>query len=68
MFDFSEAPITLILILVNVLVSGYALFFDESLIDRLAFKPREILRQGQYRRLFTAGFVHVSGSHLLFNM
>lgn len=68
MFDFSESPITLILILVNVLISGYALFVDESLVDRLAFKPLEILRQGQYQRLFTAGFVHVSGSHLLFNM
>lgn len=68
MFDFSQAPITLFLLLANVLVSGYALFFDESLVDRLAFKPRQILHHGQYQRLLTAGFVHVSGSHLLFNM
>lgn len=68
MFDFSETPITLFLLLINVLVSGYALFADRSLVDRLAFKPREILRQGEYHRLITAGFVHVSGSHLLFNM
>lgn len=68
MLDFSETPVTLILLLANILVSGYALFFDHSLVDRLAFKPREILKDGQYQRLLTAGFVHVSGSHLLFNM
>lgn len=66
--DFSETPVTLLLLLVNVLVSGYALFFDQSLVDRLSFKPREILEQGEYQRLITAGFVHVSLSHLAFNM
>lgn len=68
MFDFSQTPVTFLLLLANVLVSGYALFFDHSLVDRLAFKPREILMGGEYHRLVTAGFVHVSGSHLLFNM
>jgi membrane associated rhomboid family serine protease len=68
MFDFSETPVTLLLLLVNALVSGYALFFDHTLVDRLAFKPREILKQGEYQRLITAGFVHVSLSHLAFNM
>jgi membrane associated rhomboid family serine protease len=68
MLDFSETPVTLLLLIVNLLVSGYALFFDPSLVDRLAFKPREIMREGEVHRLISAGFVHVSGSHLLFNM
>ncbi|MEX0748249.1 MAG: rhomboid family intramembrane serine protease, partial [Rhodothermales bacterium] len=68
MFDFSETPVTLLLLLINAMVSVYALFFDHTLVDRLAFKPREILKQGEYQRLITAGFVHVSLSHLAFNM
>lgn len=68
MFDFSETPVTLLLLLVNVLVSGYALLADPSLVDRLAFKPRAILQQRQYQRLVTGGFVHVGLGHLLFNM
>jgi len=66
--DFSATPVSLLLLIVNVLVSVYALYFDESLIDRLAFKPRRILEGGEYQRLITAGFVHVSLTHLAFNM
>lgn len=65
---FADSPVTILLLLVNVLVSGYALFFDESLVDRLAFKPRQILERGEYQRLITAGFVHVGLAHLAFNM
>ena len=45
MFDFSQAPVTLILLMINVLVSVYALFFDQSLVDRMAFKPRAASRE-----------------------
>ena len=65
---FAETPVTILLLLVNVLVSGYALFFDHSLVDRLAFKPRRILEHGEYQRLITAGFVHAGMAHLAFNM
>lgn len=68
MFDFSETPITLYLLLVNGLVSGYALFFDASLVDRLSFQPRRILGDKEYYRLITAGFVHAGVAHLAFNM
>lgn len=65
---FSSAPFTLFLLLINLMVSLYALYFDQSLIRRLAFRPKEILEDGQYYRMFTAGFVHGSMAHLAFNM
>ena len=63
-----QAPITFFLLIVNVLVSGYGLYMDPSLIDRWAFKPRRILERGEYQRLITGGFVHAGLAHLAFNM
>lgn len=68
MISFSSSPVTFSLLLAILLTSGYALLFDRSLMDRLAFKPYMVLRHGQYSRLITAGFVHVGAGHLLFNM
>lgn len=65
---FTETPFTLFLLLINVLVSGYGLFYDQHLIDRLSFKPHRVLRDREYYRLITAGFVHGSMGHLAFNM
>ena len=67
-FDFSEAPITLFLLIANVLVSGYALLSEPSLIDRLGFQPRLIRERKEYYRFITAGFVHAGFAHLAFNM
>lgn len=64
----AETPATLILLLLNILVSGYALYFDQSLVDRLSFRPLQILKGREYHRLITAGFVHVGLWHLAFNM
>jgi len=65
---FLETPWTTLLILINLLVSGYALLVDPSLIDRWAFRPLHILRGREYYRMITAGFVHVGWAHLAFNM
>jgi len=67
MLDISTTPVTILLLGLNVLVSLYTLYSNPALIDKLAFKPREI-REGEYQRLITAGFVHANLSHLLFNM
>lgn len=64
----AETPATLLLLLVNVLVSGYALYFDQGIIDRFSFRPSRILKEREYHRLITAGFVHAGLWHLAFNM
>lgn len=68
MFDFSAAPLTFLLLIANVLLSGYALLGDNSLFERLAFRPTKVLRAKEYHRLLTAGFIHVGLGHLAFNM
>ena len=66
--DLSQAPVTLILLIINTVVSLVALTSRPELIDRFAFKPVRVLQEKEYYRLFTAGIVHVDGVHLLFNM
>lgn len=68
MLDLTQSPITLLLLIVNVVVSLYVLHRRPQLIGRLAFRPERILRHGEFHRLVTAGFVHVNGAHLLVNM
>lgn len=67
-FSFLDSPITLMLLIINVIVSGYALYSQPSLIDRLGFQPVRVREQGEYFRYITAGFVHAGIWHLAFNM
>jgi membrane associated rhomboid family serine protease len=57
----------IVLILVNLLVS-YQGLKDHAYLDRYAFNIDKILVLRQYYRLFSSAFLHVSWSHLLFNM
>ncbi|MGC3872893.1 rhomboid family intramembrane serine protease [Halomonas sp. GXIMD04776] len=68
MLDLTQTPITLALLIVNVVISIYVLRSRPQLIASLAFRPERILRHGEVYRLVTAGFVHVNGAHLLVNM
>ncbi len=65
---FIETPVTLVLLVLNVLVAVYTFFVDPSLLDRWAFKPYRFVREREYGRMLTAGFVHVGLAHLAFNM
>jgi membrane associated rhomboid family serine protease len=65
---FLDAPVTLLLLVVNCLIGAYTLLSDPSLLGRWAFRPYAFAHQGEYWRALTAGFVHVGLAHLAFNM
>ncbi len=64
----SLPPVTQFFLTVNVLVGAYTLLANPALIDRWAFKPYRVIRENEWSRWLTAGFVHVGFAHLLFNM
>ncbi len=68
MMTLSETPVTLILILINVIVGIYAVYMEPSLVGRMAFRPDKIRQDREYYRFITAGFVHAGNMHLAFNM
>lgn len=67
MLSIAETPVSILILVLNIGASLYA-FSAPGLIEKWAFRPRRILEHGEYSRFFTAGFVHVNGAHLAFNM
>ena len=61
-------PVSLFFLTLNVAIGAYTLLVDPALIDRWAFKPYRVVREKEWARWLTAGFVHVGFAHLLFNM
>jgi membrane associated rhomboid family serine protease len=59
--------ITIIIIIINVLVS-LAAMKNERLMDQLIFYPPAVTHDNQYYRFFTSGFIHADFGHLIFNM
>ena len=62
-----DAPVTLVILAVTVLMSWQA-FGNRKLLERLLLWPPAIERHKQFDRLVTHGFVHADWQHLLFNM
>ena len=58
---------TLVIIAITCVVS-FAALGNPKLLDALIFWPPAVTRRHDYSRFITYGFVHGSGSHLLFNM
>lgn len=56
-----------ILVIANFLVS-YRGFKDHFFFDRFKFEVEKVTVYKDYKRLLTAGFLHVSWMHLIFNM
>lgn len=63
-----DAPITLTLLVINGLIGAYTLYFDPSLVGRMAFRPYGFVHEKEFGRLITAGFVHAGFGHLAVNM
>lgn len=66
--DFARAPVTYGLIIVTLIVSGYAFYVDRETINRFCFQVRAVLDGKQYYRLLTSAFIHANPIHFLFNM
>ena len=63
-----EAPATYALLIINILVSGYAFTVDRNLNNQFDLDVGRVLSRREYYRLITSGFVHGDPIHLLFNM
>lgn len=59
--------ISLILIL-GIGIYSYIGFNDVSFFEKNIFEVEKILLYKQYKRLFTAGFIHTGWLHLIFNL
>ena len=57
---------TVTLIIITLIVSFMA-FSNQKIMNRLIFWP-PAMKNGQYDRYITHGFVHADGTHLFFNM
>lgn len=65
--DFSDAPITTLLIAANAIFSFIG-FSNHELVDKTIMWPYYIKRNNQYYRFITSGFLHADWMHLIFNM
>ena len=59
--------ISTILIIINIIVS-YKGFKDYGFFEKYNFKVNSVLIEKDYKRVITSGFLHVSWTHLIFNM
>lgn len=65
---FQEAPATVALMALSIVISGYAFTVDSKLNNRFALDIGRVLGRKEYYRMITSGFVHADPIHLLFNM
>lgn len=65
--NFSSAPVTFILIAINVIVSLLG-FSNADFLDKTIMWPYAIKRDKQYYRFITSSFIHADYIHLIFNM
>ncbi|MBC7936434.1 MAG: rhomboid family intramembrane serine protease [Rhizobacter sp.] len=65
--EFSETPITLLLIAANVIFSFIG-FSNTGLVNKTIGWPYYSKREKQYYRFITSGFLHADWMHLIFNM
>ncbi len=65
--NFQEFPITIGLIIANVIFSFIG-FSNREMVDKTIMWPYRVARENQYLRFVTSGFLHADYMHLIFNM
>nr|UOP04443.1 rhomboid family intramembrane serine protease [Conchiformibius kuhniae] len=60
--------LVLVALILATCVSSYIAWQNQFVFQRYQFHVGSVLRDGQYRRLITSGFLHADWMHLLFNM
>ena len=65
--DFSASPLTLMIIVVNVILSMIG-FSSSSFLGKAVMWPYKVKREGQWYRFISSGFIHADWMHLIFNM
>ena len=60
--------VTLLLIIVNVVISLTALYGNESVFNKGMLKPYRTVRENSWYEMITSGFIHGSFLHLFVNM
>ena len=65
--DFSQIPVTLALIALNVIVSLIG-FSNKNFMSKGLMWPYLVKRENQYYRFLSSGFLHADFMHLFFNM
>ncbi|OHD25827.1 MAG: rhomboid family intramembrane serine protease [Spirochaetes bacterium GWD1_27_9] len=62
------SPFALIIFVITIIISLYALFFDNRLLNSFILRPYYLFREKKYYTLITSGFIHADLNHLIFNM
>ena len=65
--NFSDSPVTIILIAVNVIFSVIG-FSNAGMMNKTIGWPYYVKKEKQYYRFITSGFLHADWMHLFFNM
>jgi membrane associated rhomboid family serine protease len=65
--DASQYPVTIALIVANVIFSMIG-FSNAAMVDKTIMWPYRVLREKQYFRFISSGFLHADFMHLFFNM
>ena len=65
--NFQDYPITIALIIANVIFSLIG-FSNSDMVDKTIMWPYRVARENQYIRFITSGFLHADWMHLIFNM
>jgi membrane associated rhomboid family serine protease len=65
--DFSQMPVTLLLIAANVIFSIVG-FSNATMVNKTIMWPYYVKTENQFYRFITSGFLHADWMHLIFNM